>query len=222
MAPGPGLPRRLAEELTEYVARHGLHPRGADARRGAPVRRSWGYQVTSYYAPTSRFGKPDDFRYLVDTPAPGRHRRDPRLGAGALPQGRLGAGPLRRHGPLRALRSAPRRAARLGHLRVRLRPPGGAQLPGRQRAVLARGVPHRRPAGGCRRLDALPGLLAQRGRVAAQPVRRPREPRGGGVPAGDERHRLQAGARRRHDRRGVHVVAGCHPPDQPWRAWASG
>ena len=83
--------------------------------------------------------------------------------------------------------------------------------------LLARGVPHRRPAGGRRGLDALPGLLAQRGRVAAQPVRRPREPRRGGVPAGDERDRVQARARGRHHRRGVDVLARRHPPDLPRR-----
>jgi 1,4-alpha-glucan branching enzyme len=31
-----------------------------------PLDESWGYQVVSFYAPTSRFGSPDDFRYFVD------------------------------------------------------------------------------------------------------------------------------------------------------------
>ena len=56
----------LADQLTGYVTELGFthveflpvaeHPYGG----------SWGYQVTSYYAPSARFGSPDDFRYLVD------------------------------------------------------------------------------------------------------------------------------------------------------------
>ncbi len=63
----PGLSyRELAVELTEYV-----HDLGFTHVEFLPVAEhpfggSWGYQVTSYYAPTARFGSPDDFRHLVD------------------------------------------------------------------------------------------------------------------------------------------------------------
>jgi 1,4-alpha-glucan branching enzyme len=63
--PGLGY-TELADQLTAYVTQLGFthveflpvaeHPYGG----------SWGYQVTSYYAPTARFGTPDEFRGLVD------------------------------------------------------------------------------------------------------------------------------------------------------------
>ena len=209
--------RELAERLADYVSEHGLHPRRVPAAAEHPFGGSWGYQVTGYFAPSSRFGDPDDFRVPRRHAAPARHRRDRRLGAGALPQGRVGAGALRRHRAVRARRPAPRRAPRLGHAGVQLRPQRGAQLPARQRAVLARGAAHRRAARRRGRVDALPRLLAQGRRVGPQRVRRAREPRGRRVPQGVQRRRLRPQPRRRHDRRGVHRVAGRDAAGAPGR-----
>jgi 1,4-alpha-glucan branching enzyme len=58
--------RDLATELTEYVTSLGFTHVELLPVAEHPFGGSWGYQVSSYYAPTSRFGHPDDFRYLVD------------------------------------------------------------------------------------------------------------------------------------------------------------
>ena len=63
----PGLSyRQLAEELPAYVTDLGFTHVEFLPVAEHPFGGSWGYQVTSYYAPSSRYGSPDDFRYLVD------------------------------------------------------------------------------------------------------------------------------------------------------------
>ncbi|MBO3746389.1 1,4-alpha-glucan branching protein GlgB [Streptosporangiaceae bacterium NEAU-GS5] len=64
----PGLSYlELAEQLVAYVTEMGFTHVEFLPVAEHPFGGSWGYQVTSYYAPTSRFGSPDDFRTLVDT-----------------------------------------------------------------------------------------------------------------------------------------------------------
>ena len=58
--------RQLADELVGYVADMGFTHVEMLPVAEHPFAPSWGYQVTGYYAPTSRFGSPDEFRYLVD------------------------------------------------------------------------------------------------------------------------------------------------------------
>jgi len=59
--------RDLATQLTDYVVDLGFTHVELMPVSEHPFGGSWGYQVSSYYAPTSRFGHPDDFRFLVDT-----------------------------------------------------------------------------------------------------------------------------------------------------------
>lgn len=56
----------LARELVDYVKAAGFTHVELMPVAEHPYAPSWGYQVTSYYAPTSRFGTPDQFRRLVD------------------------------------------------------------------------------------------------------------------------------------------------------------
>ncbi|WP_280384424.1 1,4-alpha-glucan branching protein GlgB [Nocardia wallacei] len=58
--------RELAEQLAEYVLAQGYTHVELLPIAEHPFGGSWGYQVTSYYAPTARFGTPDDFRAFVD------------------------------------------------------------------------------------------------------------------------------------------------------------
>ena len=58
--------KELALELVEYIQQQGFTHVEFLPVTEHPYGPSWGYQVTSFFAPTSRFGSPDEFKFLVD------------------------------------------------------------------------------------------------------------------------------------------------------------
>ncbi len=59
--------RELAPKLAEYASHMGFTHVELLPVNEHPLDASWGYQTIGYFAPTSRFGTPQDFMYLVDT-----------------------------------------------------------------------------------------------------------------------------------------------------------
>ena len=58
--------RELANDLVKYVSYMGFTHVELMPVMEYPYSPSWGYQITGYFAPSARFGTPDDFKYLVD------------------------------------------------------------------------------------------------------------------------------------------------------------
>ena len=156
--------RELGDQLVDYASDMGFTHIEFLPVSEHPFDGSWGYQPIGMFAPTHRFGEPDDFRYLVD--------RCHEKGIGVIvdwvpahfPRDEHG---LRRYGSLRARGPAQGRAHRLGHADLQLRPARGRQLPAWQRHLLDRRVPHRCVARRCRRVDAVSRLLARGWRMGS-------------------------------------------------------
>ncbi|MFW5487915.1 MAG: 1,4-alpha-glucan branching protein GlgB [Desulfovibrio sp.] len=58
--------RELADQLIPYIKELGFTHVEFMPLAEHPLDQSWGYQTSHYFAPTSRYGEPDDLRYLVD------------------------------------------------------------------------------------------------------------------------------------------------------------
>ncbi len=115
--------RELAGPLVAYIRRMGFTHVELLPLAEHAFYPSWGYQVTGFYAPTSRFGTPDDFQFLVNA----LHE----AGIGIIidwvpahfPRDDWALAQFRRHGAVRARGPAQGRAPGLGHADFQLWPP---------------------------------------------------------------------------------------------------
>ena len=168
----------LADELVPYVRDMGFTHIELLPVSEYPFDGSWGYQPTGLYAPTSRFGDPDGFRALVE--------RCHLEGIGVIVDWVAGHFPTDAHGlgqfdGTALYEHADPRQGQHRDWHTLIYNYGRREVANFLLAnalVLGRPLSRRRAARRCGRVDALSRLQPRRGRMGAEPVRRPRESRG--------------------------------------------
>ena len=209
--------REIAPLLADYLEKLGFTHVELMPVMEHPFFGSWGYQVTGYFAPSHRFGTPDDLRFLIDT----LHQRGIGVILDWVPAhfptdahslGLFDGTHLYEHADPRQGFHPEWNTFTFNYARQEVR-----SFLLVERALLARPVPRGRAPRRRRLVDALPRLRAQARRLGAERPRWPRGPRGRRFPADAQRARVPGPPRRADHRRGVDGVAARHEADDDGR-----
>ncbi len=203
--------RSCARRLSE---RSRIHPRRVDADHRASFLRIVGLSDHRLFRAHRALRHAAGSDVFHRAPAPQGNRRDSRLGPVTFSERCARSRRLRRHSSVRACRPETGIPSGMELGNIQLWAQRGAQLPHFIGALLVREVPHRRHPGRRGRLDAVPRLRPQGGRMDTELLRRPGESRSDQFPAHPERGGVPRSSRRLDDCRWC-------PGRPPWADWVS-